>query len=254
MRSFKEVDGLPVFVPGRKQPKRLGWVKHVLVAPDGLHVVGLQVDRPDMAMMIERSSRFLALDRVRITSSKVVVSDTSSAFGSRAAKRLGIDWDATVIWRDMPVRTESGETMGTVADAAFDTADGSIGALRVSGGTVADSAIGVRDVEAGLVRGFDGEAVVVADSAAEIKRVGGAADSAGKTAAAATVMAGEVASAAKDSATELAASAAKSAKVAAAYGKSAAKVAAQSDAGKKAMGWFKAIRDEVADAMSDEEK
>ena len=49
MRSFKEVDGLPVMVPGRKKAKRLGWVKHVLVASDGLHVVGLQVTRPDMA-------------------------------------------------------------------------------------------------------------------------------------------------------------------------------------------------------------
>lgn len=254
MRSFKEVDGLPVIAPGRKKPKRIGWVKHVLVASDGLHVVGLQVDRPDIALMIDRRARFLALDRVRITSAKVVVADERDAWDGRAAKRLGIDWDTTVIWKDMPVRTESGEVLGRLADAAFEADTGVIGAVRLSGGAVADSAIGVRDLEKGLVRGFDGEAIVVSDQALEVNLSGGAADTAGKTAAAATVMAGEVASAAVDGAVELATSAAKGAKTAAAYGKSAAKVAAQSETGKKAIGWLKAIRNEVADAMKDEDE
>ena len=74
----------------------MGWVKHVLVASDGMHVVGLQVDRPDVALMIERSDRFLALDRCAVTSSKVVVADQRDAWGGRAAKRLGLDWDTTV--------------------------------------------------------------------------------------------------------------------------------------------------------------
>ncbi len=252
MRSFKEVDGLPVIKPGRKKAKRVGWVKHVLVASDGMHVVGLQVDRPDVALVIERSAQFLALDRCRITSSKVIVADERDAWGGRAARRLGIDWDTTVVWRHMPVRSESGEALGRLVDAGFDPETGAIGAVRLSGGAVADSAIGVRDVDAGLVRGFDGEAIVVSDSAVEVDLSGGIADSAGKTAAAATVMAGEVASAAVDGAVELAASAAKGAKTAAAYGKSAAKVATQSETGKKAIGWLKSIRDEVAGAMSDE--
>jgi uncharacterized protein YrrD len=254
VRSFKEVDGLPVIAPGRKKAKRVGWVKHVLVASDGLHVVGLQVTRPDVALMIEQSDRFLALDRCRVTSSKVVVTDDKDAWGGRAARRLGIDWDTTVIWRDMPVSTESGESLGRLADAAFDPDSGAIGAVRLSGGAVADSAIGVRDLESGLVRGFDGQAIIVSDSAIEVDLSGGVADSAGKTAAAATVVAGEVASAARDGAVELAASAAKGAKTAAAYGKSAARVAAKSETGKKAIGWLKAIRDEVADAMSDEDE
>ena len=253
MRSFKEVDGFPVVMPGSKKAKRVGWVKHVLVASDGLHVVGVQVDRPDLALVIERSARFLALDRCRITSSKVIVRDERDAWDGRAAKRLGIDWDTTVIWRDMPVRTESGEYLGRLADAAFDAETGVIGAVRLSGGAVADSAIGVRDVESGLVRGFDGESIVVADTAVEIDLSGGVADRAGKTAAAATVMAGEVASVARDGAVELAAKTAKTAKTAAAYGRSAARVAASSETGKKAIGWLKAISSEVADAMSDEE-
>lgn len=254
MRSFKEVEGLPVMTPGRKKTKRVGWVKHVLVASDGLHVVGFQVDQPDFMMMIDRKPRFLALDHCTITSKKVVVPDPRDSWDARAAKRLGIDWDTTVIWRDMPVRTESGETLGKLNDAAFDASGGAIGAIRLSAGTVADSAIGVRDLESGLVRGFDGEAIVVSDDAVEVDLSGGVADTAGKTAAAATVMAGEVASAARDGAVELAVGAAKSAKVAAAYGKSAAKVAAQSETGKKAVGWLKAIRDEVVDAMGDEDQ
>ncbi len=254
MRSFKEVEGLRVIKPGRKKPARVGWVKHVLVAADGKHVVGFQVDRPDVAMMLERKPQFLALDRCRITSSQIVVADERDAWDGRAAKRLGVDWDTTVIWRDMPVQTESGEYLGRLADAAFDPETGTIGAVRLSSGAVADSAIGVRDLEVGLVRGFDGEAIIVADRAEEVDLSGGAATSAGKAAAAATVMAGEVASAARDSAVELAVGAAKTAKTAAKYGKSAAKVAAQSETGKKAIGWLKAIRDEVADAMSDEDE
>ncbi len=38
---------------------------------------------------------------------------------------------------------------------------------------------------------------------------------------------------------------------AAVYGKAAVKVAGQSDMGKRAAGWFKAIKDEVVDAMGD---
>jgi len=223
---------------------RVGRVVAVLFHPAESRVVGMLVERPDIALVIRRRDRMLALDRAAFDEGDVNVIG-SSAWDGLAASRLGIDWERSVIWSGMPVRTESGRMLGSVRDAVFDPATGQLNALGLSGGVTADVAVGVRDLAARLVQGFDGEAVVVSDEAAQAKVDGGA-----------SAVAGRGAAVAKAEATKAVETAAKTAAKAAVYGKAAAKAASQSKTGKKAIGWLKSIKDEVVDAMGppDDEK
>jgi len=198
--------------------KRLGRVADVLIAPGSCTVAGLVVSRPRLLFLIDRDDRYLALDRVRFVDEGVVLDEPKGAWDAAAAKRLGYSWDDTVIWMGMPVVSESGEKLGAVRDGLFDEKSGAISAIGLTGGLTADAALGVRDLPA---------------SAVAVETSGGAAAAAGRGTAVATKAAVEAAA------------------KAAVYGKAAAKAAGQSEMGKRAAGWFKAIKDEVVDAMGD---
>jgi uncharacterized protein YrrD len=213
--------------------KHLGRVADVLFAPGATSVVGFVVSRPRMLFLIDRSDRYLALDRARFTGDGVVVADAKGAWDGSAAKRLGHSWDDTVIWVGMPVSTESGVKLGSVRDGLFDEKTGGISAIGLTSGLTADAAVGVRDVPASVVVGFDGQVVRVKDEAIAYEPSGGAAAAAGRSTAVA-----------KKAAIDAAARAA-------VYGKAAAKAGGQSDMGKRAAGWLKVIKDEVVDAMGD---
>lgn len=196
-------------------------------------VVGYLVERPRLLFVFDRADHYLARDRCALDGSGLHITDASATMDKAAASRLGIDWDLTVIWSNMRVRTENGTEMGRVRDARFDAKSGELLALDIGGGAAADVVVGTREVAPELVRGYRDGFVVVADSVAETDLSGGAAQVAGRTAAVAKVHTK------------------KAVKTATAYGKAAAKVAGESEAGKKAMGWFRSVRDEVKDAMGD---
>ena len=239
MRSLREVDRLAVYGEKHKRTgvrKRAGRLVDVLFHPSEPRVVGFTVERPDFLMMIRRSDRFVALDRTEILDDRVVV-DGSDAWGRAAAKRLDIFWERSVVWLGMPVRTESGTALGRVRDASFAEEDGRLESLGLTEGLTADTALGTRDFSASMVRGFEGDAVVVSDEVLAIATDGGAAAAAGKGAAAAKV-----------GAEQAAAAAGKAAAVAAAYGKSAVKSAAKNPTTRKAYGFLKTMADKVVDA------
>lgn len=220
--------------------RRIGRIGDALVHPDRNEVVGFSVQRPRILFILDRSDRYVARDRIERRGEVVAVARSRDSWDGAAAKRLGLSWDRTVVWYGMPVRTRSGERLGQVRDALFDEASGAIEAIGLTGGLTADAALGVRDIPARLVIGFDRDAVVVEDEAAVVETTGGAAEAAGRTAAVVKTQAGEAAKAAGEAA-----------RTAAKYGVAAAKAAASSETGKKAVGWLKALRDEVADAMGD---
>jgi len=214
--------------------RQIGRVNDVLFAPDSKRVVGFVIARPRLFFLFDLRDRYLALDRVEFKEDReLLVTDPNGAWDGAAAKRLGFSWDDTVIWVGMPVRTEGRLKMGSVRDGIFDGRTGELAHIGLTGGLTTDAAIGVRDMPASLVKGFDGEAVVLLDDAGNIAPTGGAAAAAGRGAVVAKKTAVQAAS------------------TAALYGKAAAKVAGQTKAGKKAMGWLKAMKDEVVDAMGD---
>lgn len=235
--SVLELMGLKVV---SARGKRVGRVVDVIFAPKQTRVVGLLVERPRILLLFDRKDRHLALDGCRVEGKQVNVTGTADAWDRPAARRLGISWDEAVIWVGMPVRAKGGEALGSVRDALFDPETGEVRALGLTGGITADLALGVRDLPARLVEGFDGSAVVVSDEALNVDASGGAAEAAGKGAAIAKKAGGDAARKAIDAG-----------RTAAVFGASAVRVAAKSEAGKKAAGWLKSLKDEVVDAMGD---
>jgi len=236
---LRELDRVAVYGEKSKKTgarKRVGRLVDVLFHPTEPRVVGFTVERPDVLLMIRRSDRYVALDRTSILKDRVVV-EGPAAWGGAAAKRLDISWERTVVWLGMPVRTESGTALGRVRDARFDESDGRLESLDLTEGVAADTALGTREFSASMVRGFEGDAVVVSDEVKSVPTDGGAAAVAGKGAARAKV-----------GAEQAAVAAGKAAKVAAAYGKSAVKAASKNPNTKKAIGFLKNMTDKVVDA------
>ncbi len=220
--------------------KPVGRVVNVLFAFDEPKVVGFVVERPRLLFLYDRKDRMLARGLTSLDHGDILVRDDRQAWDKRAAQLLDLNWDTTVIWTGMPVRTEAGAKLGSVKNGRFDYATGALHAIEITSGAVADAAVGTRSIEAANVRGYRDGWIFVADEVAERDTTGGAAAVAGKGAAVAKKQVGDAATAAGAAA-----------KSAVRYGKAAAQVAASSESGKKAVGWLKAMRDEIVDAMGD---
>lgn len=159
--------------------RHLGRVSAVLFHPREQRVVGLQVDRGSIMGVIDQRPRYLRFDDAHEVDEATIGIDGDSLPADAAGERaLGFSWEETVIWHGMPVRSPDGDEVGTVHDVVFDGDSGVIEEVRVSTGAVGDMAVGRLEVPARLVRGFDGESVVVEAGYAELQATGGAAKAA----------------------------------------------------------------------------
>jgi len=190
MPYVSDIEGLPVI--GAKD-KVLGRVNHVLFHPSEPRVVGIELQPPAIGMVVERKPRYLALDAVEWGKESLVLTTPKMESNAASAKRLGFDWDNSVVWRFMAVVTESGELLGLARDMRFSTTDGHITKLKLTRGATSDVAVGAQTLEGDLVIGFDGEDVRVSDSAVEVDAGGGIARQAGRGAAIAKITAEETA-------------------------------------------------------------
>lgn len=173
--------------------KRIGWVTHVLFHPSEQRVVGIEMRPRPVGYMIERSPRYYAYDAFEIADEKLTLIDAKGSSGTAAAKRLGIDWEQTVIWAFQDVKTKKGREMGQVANVTF-AKDGTVRAIKVSGGMTANVAVGQHTIPAEEILGFDGDSIRVTDASNEAATSGGVAAQAGKGAAIASHTAKKAAS------------------------------------------------------------
>ncbi len=228
--SLRGVYRTPVF---SAKGKRYGRVREALFHPERPIVVGYIVERPRLLYLLDRADRHLALDATDLRGDELHITTPKGAFDKPAAARLGIDWDLSVVWAEMPVRTESGKVIGRVHDGRFDPGSGRLLSVEIGGSAADNVAIGTRTLDGSSARGYRDGFVVVADTVLQTQRSGGAADAAGRGAAIA-----------KDRVS-------KAAKTATIYGMAAAKVARDSETGKKVGGWLRSLKDTVVDAMGD---
>ena len=103
-------DGTP------RSPKKLGKIHFPVFTPGGTRVVGFMVRQSDIAGMIERPDRFVALDAIGVYEGAIAVDDVRDTYDAAAAKRLDINLDDCIIWVGMDVRTESGDVVGYCSD------------------------------------------------------------------------------------------------------------------------------------------
>ena len=236
----------------------VGTVDDVLFHPRDPLAVGFSVKPFRMGGVVPLPKKYLSFHRTAfdsegrlevvldedIVDERKATKEANAAWGTKAERELGFLWDDTIIYYGQVVFTESGTCLGKVSDARFDIESGTINGIQVTAGTASDATLGKRTIPGKSVLGFRLEhyGILVDDSAAEIPFEGGAAESAGKAAAAAS-----------DAAQKATEAAVKGIAKATVYTERAVRQAASSPAGKKARGWLDSFVEDVKEAIKDEE-
>lgn len=161
----------------------LGRISNAVFSPDAHRVVGIMVKQPDVAFMIRLKDRFVALDALHMRDDELCVRNEPANFDKAAAKRLGIDLDACIIFVGMDVRTRSGESLGYCDDATFDFRTGRAHSFSVTSSGGSRALLGVRELPASEYRGFKNGVMVFSDRAADEGLTGGMAGAAGEASA-----------------------------------------------------------------------
>jgi sporulation protein YlmC with PRC-barrel domain len=175
--------------------RTLGRVSAVLFHATEPRIVGVEVDPGAVLGLIDRRPAYVLLGDLGFTDDRMAFTLDGDKLpkDSAGAKALGFSWDESVVWRCMPVRSAEGDEVGTVHDVDFELETGEVTQLWISTGAVGDVAIGRLEVPRELIRGFDGEAVIVLPGYAEIPTEGGAAKVVASGAAAVKARGGQVA-------------------------------------------------------------
>ena len=164
----------------QKELSTVGKVHQVVFAPNGKRVVGFLVRRPDVGGMIKRRDAFLALDSFVATDSGLVVTRKSDGLDEAAIERLGLNWDACILWRGMDARTSDGKDLGWVSDVEFDAKTGVVHNFLVSDGAIAQSLVGNVVIPNDMLIGYQDGYMVVDAAVAGSPLDGGLAARAGE--------------------------------------------------------------------------
>ena len=202
MLRISELTGLRVFVP--KKPKtakdgtvterasKLGRVHRAVFSPNGTQVVGLMVKRPDVVGMVKRDDAFVAWDSFAVQDKEVWVRAEKGALDEPARRRLGLDWDACILWEGMDAQTEGGKPLGYVSDAEFDEKTGQVARFFTTDGGMAHALVGSFQITPDMVRGYANGRMVVDTQGRTLELDGGLAGAAGEGYARAKAGAAEV--------------------------------------------------------------
>ena len=165
---------------GRVTYSKLGKIHNVVFSPDGRRVVGVLVSRPDIAGMVKRDDVFVALDAIEPRDKSVIMTGGENDVDDAAIKRLGVDWDACLIWEGMDAKTTNGRELGFIADAEFDSETGDVRIFLVGDGSMAKAIVGQLEIPVDMLVGYrDGWMIVDAD-ASKLELNGGVAAKAGE--------------------------------------------------------------------------
>ena len=181
-------DGTP------RSPKKLGKIHFPVFSPGGTRVVGFMVRQSDIAGMIERPDRFVALDAIGVYEGAIAVDDAKGTYDAAAAKRLDINLDDCIIWVGMDVRTESGDVVGYCSDVEFKPRSGIVQTFYVTASAASSMLVGDTQVPPTMLRGYDNGAMIVSD---EVKTLGYSGGAAAKAAEASVVVGDKVKKGAK---------------------------------------------------------
>lgn len=187
--TMAQLSRMKTYVPGKARKgekpsedniKKLGRVHQLVFSPDSRYVVGFMIKRPDIAGMIKQDDRFVALDAIEVREKAVVCSDEKGAFDKDAVKRLGLDFDHCIIWEGCDVKTQSGQYLGYVMDACFDSATGAVDYFAAQEGSTASALVGNFEIPAAWLIKYENGCMIVRDEAADLELSGGIAGKAGE--------------------------------------------------------------------------
>ena len=161
--------------------QKFGRVRAAVFSPDGKHVAGFVIKRPDVAGMVRRADAFVAWDSLtRMDEKNLLVSRPEDGLDDAALTRLDLDWDRCIMWSGMDAKTTEGKPLGYVSDAEYDEKTGRVTRFFTADGGMARALIGSFVIEPDMVCGYrDGFMVVdVRDKGVELD--GGLAGAAGE--------------------------------------------------------------------------
>lgn len=190
MLKVNDLCGRKVYVPKKTKKaakadelkvSKLGKAHMAVFSPNGRKVVGFTVTRPDIVGMVKRPDAFVAVDSFRVLDDGTLyVTRSDDGMDDAARARLGVDWDACVMWTGMDAQTKGGKKLGYVSDAEFDPGTGAVKKFYVGDGGVARALVGSFEIPAAMVRGYSKGHMVVDDAAADLELDGGVAAKAGE--------------------------------------------------------------------------
>ena len=154
-------------------------------------VVGVMVQKPDIAGMIKQDDAFVTLESLETIEQGLCVKDPENNVDKAAIKRLNLDFDTCILWHGMEARTKSGKSLGYVSGAEFDQVTGVVSAFLVGDGAGSEALVGSFAIKPEWLLGYSNGAMVLSDEAADAQLTGGLAAKAGEGYAAAAAKASE---------------------------------------------------------------
>ena len=180
---------------GEERFSKLGKIHNVVFAPfkqgQPSQVVGVMVQKPDIAGMIKQDDAFVTLESLETIEQGLCVKDPENNVDKAAIKHLSLDFDACILWHGMEARTKSGKNLGYVSGAEFDQTTGVVSAFLVGDGAGSEALVGSFAIKPEWLLGYSNGAMVLSDEAADAQLTGGLAAKAGEGYAAAAAKASE---------------------------------------------------------------
>ncbi|MBF4809565.1 MAG: hypothetical protein HXK23_05040, partial [Lancefieldella parvula] len=180
---------------GEERFSKLGKIHNVVFAPfkqgQSSQVVGVMVQKPDIAGMIKQDDAFVTLESLETIEQGLCVKDPENNVDKAAIKRLNLDFDTCILWHGMEARTKSGKSLGYVSGAEFDQFTGVVSAFLVGDGAGSEALVGSFSIKPEWLLGYSNGAMVLSDEAADAQLTGGLAAKAGEGYAAAAAKASE---------------------------------------------------------------
>ena len=200
-----ELLGAKVFLPkkpatkgkhaGEERFSKLGRIHNVVFAPfkqgQLSQVVGVMVQKPDIAGMIKQDDAFVTLESLETIEQGLCVKNPENNVDKAAIKRLNLDFDTCILWHGMEARTKSGKSLGYVSGAEFDQVTGVVSVFFVGDGAGSEALVGSFAIKPEWLLGYSNGAMVLSDEAADAQLTGGLAAKAGEGYAAAAAKASE---------------------------------------------------------------
>ena len=180
---------------GEERFSKLGKIHNVVFAPfkqgQPSQVVGVMVQKPDIAGMIKQDDAFVTLESLETIEQGLCVKDPENNVDKAAIKRLNLDFDTCILWHGMEARTKSGKSLGYVSGAEFDQFTGVVSAFLVGDGAGSEALVGSFAIKSEWLLGYYNGAMILSDEAADAQLTGGLAAKAGEGYAAAAAKASE---------------------------------------------------------------
>ena len=197
--------GVKVFIPkkpttkgkhaGEERFSKLGKIHNVVFAPfkqgKPSQVVGVMVQKSDIAGMIKQDDAFVTLESLEIIEQGLCVKEPENNVDKATIKRLNLDFDNCILWHGMEARTKSGKSLGYVSGAEFDQTTGVVSAFLVGDGAGSEALVGSFAIKSEWLLGYSNGVMVLSDEATDAQLTGGLAAKAGESYAAVAAKASE---------------------------------------------------------------